>query len=86
VATTVEVDKGSLRSSLSQVTLGLGLGDGLESSVEAIDIGLVVLGVVELHDLGANVRLESIVVVCSEQAELAIGILSPILLMQQQEE
>jgi len=78
MAATMEVDEGSLRRSLGQVALGLGLGDGLESSVEAIDVGLVVLGVVELHDLGANVRLESIVVVYGERTELAIGILSPV--------
>lgn len=63
VATAVEVDQGSLSSSLGIVALGVGILDGLESSVEAVDVGLVVLGVVKLHDLCRDVGLKGAVVV-----------------------
>lgn len=63
VATTVEVDEGSLGSSSLGIALGLGLGDSVESGIEAVDVGLVVLGVVELHNLAGDVGLEGTVVV-----------------------
>lgn len=51
VATAVEVEQGSLGGSGLGVALGLSLSDGLDGRVVAVDVGLVVLGVVELHDL-----------------------------------
>lgn len=66
VATAVEVDQGSLSSSLGIVALGVGIFDGLKSGVEAVDVGLVVLGVVKLHDLGRDVGLKGAVVICVE--------------------
>lgn len=64
VTTTVEVQQRSLSSSSLVIALGLSIADGLNGSVVAVDVGLVVLGVVELHDLTGDVRLESAVVVC----------------------
>src|SRR5699024_9656189 len=40
-----------------------GLGELLDGVVRALDVGRVVLGVVQLHDLAGDVRLESAVVV-----------------------
>lgn len=65
VAAAVEVEERGDAGGLGEVALALGLGDGLEGAVEAVDIGLVVLGVVQLHDLARDVRLESAVVVCA---------------------
>lgn len=64
VATAVEVDERCLGSGSLGVALGLGLSEGLDCGVEAVDVGLVVLGVVELHDLARDVRLESAIIVC----------------------
>lgn len=64
VAAAVEVEEGSDGGRLGEVALGLGLGDGGQRRVEAVDVGLVVLGVVELHNLGGDVGLEGAVVVC----------------------
>lgn len=64
VATAVEVEQRRLGSGSGAVTLGLGLGDGLDGRVEAVDVGLVVLGVVKLHDLARDVGLERAIVVC----------------------
>ena len=63
VTATVEVQHGCLGSSSLGVVLGIGLGDGLVGGVEPVDVGLVVLGVVELHDLAGNVGLKSTIVV-----------------------
>lgn len=63
MATTVEVEEGSLSSSGLGITLVLSLSEGVGSSVEAVDIGLVVLGVVKLHDLAGDVGFEGAVVV-----------------------
>lgn len=63
VATAVEVEKGRLGGGSLVVVLGLGLGDGLDGGVVAIDVCLVVLRVVKLHDLAGDMRLESAVVV-----------------------
>lgn len=68
MATAVEVDHWRLAGRLGEIALGLGLGDGLERRVEAVDVRVVVLGVVELHDLAADVRLERAVVVCEGSA------------------
>lgn len=64
VTTAVEVEQRGLRSGSLGVALGLSLGEGLDGSVEAVDIGLMVLGVVKLHDLAGDVGLERAVVVC----------------------
>ena len=64
VAAAVEVEERGDGRRLGEVALALGLGDGLERAVEAVHVGLVVLGVVQLHDLARDVRLEGAVVVC----------------------
>jgi hypothetical protein len=63
MTTAVEVDQRSLGSSGLVVVLVLSLGEGVGSVVEAGDVGLVVLGVVKLHDLTGDVRLKSAIVV-----------------------
>lgn len=63
MTTAVEVDQRSLGSSGLGVVLVLGLSEGVGSVVEAGDVGLVVLGVVKLHDLAGDVRLKSAIVV-----------------------
>lgn len=63
VAAAVEVEEGRLGGGGAGVVLGQGLGQGLGGRVEAVDVGLVVLGVVQLHDLARNVGLEGAVVV-----------------------
>lgn len=68
VSTAVEVEERSNACGLCRVALGLSLGQGLDGAVEAVDVGLVVLGVVQLHDLAGNVRLECAVVVYRERA------------------
>lgn len=56
--TTVEFE-GSLKTELSlDISTRLELGQTLLSGVQAIDIGLVVLGVVKSHDLLGDRRLE----------------------------
>lgn len=61
--TTVEVDERLLCDLSLDVTLMLGLLQLLDGGVVGGDIGVVVLGVVELHDLAADGGLESAVVV-----------------------
>jgi hypothetical protein len=68
VAATMEVEQGRDGRRLGEVALALSLGNRLERAVEAVDIGLVVLGVVQLHDLARDVRLEGTVVVCTIQS------------------
>jgi hypothetical protein len=63
VSTAVEVEKGRDAGGLCGVALGLGLGNTLEGAVQAVDVCLVVLGVVQLHDLARDVRLECAIVV-----------------------
>lgn len=63
MATAVEVEQRSLGSGGLGVALGLGVAEGLDSGVEAVDVCLVVLGVVKLHDLAGDVGLERAVVV-----------------------
>jgi hypothetical protein len=63
VTTAVEVEKRSLSGSSLGVSLVVGLGDGVGSVVEASNVGLVVLGVVKLHDLARDVGLKSAIVV-----------------------
>ncbi len=57
---------------LSLLTLGLGVEHLLGGLVDAVDVGLVVLAVVELHDFSADGRLEGGVVV-REVGELGGG-------------
>lgn len=64
VTASVEVEERREGSGLGKVALGLGIANALESCVQTGDIGLVVLGVVELHDLARDVRLEGAIVVC----------------------
>lgn len=78
VSTAVEVEEGSDAGGLGRVALRLGLGEGLEGAVEAVDVGLVVLGVVQLHDLAGNVRLECAVVVYRERALVSILVPKPL--------
>lgn len=63
MATAVEVEQRSLGSGGLGVALGLGVAEGLDSGVKAVDVCLVVLGVVKLHDLAGDVGLERAVVV-----------------------
>lgn len=63
MATAVEVEQRSLGSGGLGVALGLGISEGLDGGVEAVDVCLVVLGVVKLHDLAGDVGLERAVVV-----------------------
>ena len=72
MATAVEVQQGSLRSCGGVVALGLGVADGLDGGVVAIDVRLVVLGVVQLHDLARDVRLQSAIVVCEEDTLVSL--------------
>lgn len=65
VATAVEVEQRCLGSGGLGVALGLGIAEGLDGGVEAVDVCLVVLGVVELHDLAGDGGLERAVVVWS---------------------
>lgn len=72
VSAAVEVEEGRDAGGLGRVALGLSLAKGLEGAVEAVDIGLVVLGVVQLHDLARDVRLECAVVVCRGQVHVSM--------------
>lgn len=65
VAAAVEVEKRRNSGGLCEVTLGFGVANCLESTVETVDICLVVLGVVQLHDLARNVWLQGAVVICT---------------------
>ena len=59
----MEVDKWLLCDLSLDITLVLGLLQLLDSGVVRGNIGVVVLGVVELHDLAADGGLEGAVVV-----------------------
>lgn len=63
VATTVEVDSGLEGNLGRDVTLGLGLLELLNGVVVVGDIGVMVVLVVQLHDLAGDGRLESTIVV-----------------------
>lgn len=63
VAASVEVEQGGNLGGCCGVTLALGLGDRLEGAVETVDVGLVVLLVVQLHDLAGDVGFEGAIVV-----------------------
>lgn len=63
MTTSVEVDQWLQSYLCGDILLGLGGLELLGGSVVAGDIGLVVLGVVELHDLARDGRLECAIVV-----------------------
>ena len=71
--TTVEVDERLLGDLGLDVTLVLSLLELLDGGVVGGDIGVVVLGVVELHDLAADGGLERAVVVCVLKSALALS-------------
>lgn len=73
MTSTVEVQQRRLRSSRLAVTLSLSITDSLNRRVKAIDVGLVVLRVVQLHDLTRDVRLERAIVVCTSSASVGKG-------------
>lgn len=66
VTTTVEVDQGLEGNLGRNVVLVLGLLELLNGSVVAVDVGLVVVLVVKLHDLAGDGGLESAIVVYRE--------------------
>lgn len=70
--TTVEVDERLLGDLGLDVTLVLGFLELLDGGVVGGDIGVVVLGVVELHDLAADGGLERAVVICVLQSALVL--------------
>ena len=70
--TTVEVDERLLGDLGLDVTLVLSLLELLDGGVVGGDIGVVVLGVVELHDLAADGGLERAVVVCVLKSALVL--------------
>ena len=59
----MEVEKRRYRGSFGEIALAFGFTNGLKRAVEAVDIGLMVLRVMQLHNLGRNVRFECAVVV-----------------------
>jgi hypothetical protein len=65
VASAMEVEERRDAGSLCKIALALGLGDRLQRGVETSHIGLVVLLVVQLHDLTGDVRLKGTIVVCA---------------------
>ena len=60
----MEVDQWLCSDLSLNIALGLGFGHLLRGSIERGDIGVVMLGVVEFHDLAADGRLERAIVVC----------------------
>lgn len=60
----MEVDQRLLSNLSSNITLGLYLLHLLFGSIVGVDVGVVVLGVVELHDRARDGRLEGAIVVC----------------------
>ena len=71
--TTVEVDERLLGDLGLDVTLVLGFLELLDGGVVGGDIGVVVLGVVELHDLAADGWLKGAVVVWEILSALAFA-------------
>ena len=68
----MEVDERLLDDLSLDVTLVLGFLELLDGGVVGGDIGVVVLGVVELHDLAADGGLERAVVVCVLKSALVL--------------
>ena len=63
VAAAIELDGALEADGRGHVALGRGLGELLLGHVEVTDVGGVVLAVVQLHDLGADDRLQRVVIV-----------------------
>jgi hypothetical protein len=63
VATPVEIDQRLQRNLSLDILILLGGGELFRCGVEAVDVGLVVVLVVELHDLAGDGRLESAIVI-----------------------
>ena len=63
VSSTVELQRSMETNHRGDVLLGHGLGQLLLGHVEVVDVGGVVLAVVELHDLRADDGLQGVVVV-----------------------
>ena len=63
MSTTVELDGRLQLNLLSHVGRRDSLRVGLFGSIQAVDVGLVVLGVVDLHDLAADRRLQRLVLI-----------------------
>lgn len=69
--TAVKLDSRLASNGSLDIVLGKGIGEGLLCSIEVVDVRVVVLGVVDLHDLSRNCWLKGIVVV----GELGEGVL-----------
>ena len=76
MATAVEVEQGRNGGGLGEVALGLGGVEGLKRTVEAIDVRLVVLAVVQLHNLARDVGLERAIVVWKVEEEVGGSVIS----------
>jgi len=64
VSTAVKVDQRLQRDNALDILLGLGGRELFCGGVVAVDVGLVVILVVQLHDLAGDRRLECTVVIC----------------------
>lgn len=69
----MEVDQRQRGNLRLQVAPSLGLLQALDRVVVAVDVGLVVLAVVQLHDLAGDGGLEGAIVVWFEAAELSVS-------------
>ncbi len=63
MAAAVEVEQRRKGGGLGLISVCIGFSDLLQGAVEAVDVGLVVVLVVELHDLARDVGLEGAVVI-----------------------
>ena len=63
VSSTIELQGSMETNHRGHVVLSDSLGQLLLRHIEVVDVGGVVLAVVELHDLGADDRLQGVVVV-----------------------
>lgn len=68
VAATVEVEQRGLSGGSLGIALGPRITQSFNGGIVASHVGLVVLGVVEFHDLTGNMRLEGSVVIYLVQA------------------
>ncbi len=73
MASAMEVQQRRNRCGLGEISLALSLGNSLECGVEACHVCLVVLFVVQLHDLAGDVWLEGAIVVCGRLYALEHG-------------
>lgn len=63
VTATVEVEQGREGGGLCRVSLGTGFLDLGQGAIEAVDVGLVVVLVMQFHDLARDVGFEGTVVI-----------------------